>query len=48
MHQFNLFVGNNLLSNNQMVQTRSEEVQDILPVICAHIANRQNQAQPPA
>jgi hypothetical protein len=47
MHQFNLLVRNNLLSNNQMVQTRSGEGQDVPPVVRAHIANRQNQAPPP-
>jgi hypothetical protein len=47
MHQFNLLVRNNLLSNNQMVQTRSGEGQGVPPVIRAHIANRQNQAPPP-
>jgi hypothetical protein len=46
MYQFNLLVGNNLLSNNQMVQTRSGEGQDVPPVARAHIANRQNQAPP--
>jgi hypothetical protein len=34
-------------SNDQMVNTRSGGVQDILPVIRAHIANQQNQAPPP-
>jgi hypothetical protein len=46
MHQFNVLVRNNLLFNNQMVQTRSEG-QDVPPVIRAHIANRQNQAPRP-
>jgi hypothetical protein len=30
-----------------MVQTRSGEGQDVLSVVRAHIANRQNQAPPP-
>jgi hypothetical protein len=47
MHQFNLLVGNKLLSNNEMVQTRSREGQNIPPAVCAHIAIRQNQAPPP-
>jgi hypothetical protein len=34
-------------SNNQMVSTRSGEGQDIPSVDCTHIANQQNQAQPP-
>jgi hypothetical protein len=46
MHQFNL-IGNNLLSNNRMVQTRSGEDQDVPSIVRAHIANRQNQAPPP-
>jgi hypothetical protein len=46
MHQFNVLVWNNS-SNNQMVQTRSEEGQYIPLVIRAHIVNRQNQAPPP-
>jgi hypothetical protein len=40
MHQFNLVVGNNLISNNHMVQTSSGEGQDVPSVIRAHIANR--------
>jgi hypothetical protein len=42
-----LLVGNNLLSNNQMVQTRSGEGQDVPPAVHANIANRQNKAPPP-
>jgi hypothetical protein len=34
-------------SNEQMVNTRSGGGQDVPPVICAHIANQQNPAQPP-
>jgi hypothetical protein len=34
-------------SNNQMVSTRPGEGQYIPPVVCAHIANQQNQAPPP-
>jgi hypothetical protein len=30
-----------------MVSTRSREGQDIPSVVCAHIANQQNQAPPP-
>jgi hypothetical protein len=47
MHQFNLLVGNNLLYNNQMVQTRSGEGQDVPLVVRTYIAIRQNQAPPP-
>jgi hypothetical protein len=36
-----------LESNDQMVNTRSGGGQDVWPVICAHIANQQNQAPPP-
>jgi hypothetical protein len=34
-------------SKVQMVNTWFRGVQDVLPVICAHIANQQNQAPPP-
>jgi hypothetical protein len=42
-----LFLSEILFSNNQMVSIRSGEGQDIPPVVCAHIANQQNQASPP-
>jgi hypothetical protein len=42
-----LFLSEIPFSNNQRVSTRSGEGQDIPPVVCAHIANQQNQAPPP-
>jgi hypothetical protein len=42
-----LFLSEIPFSNKQMVNTRSGGGQDIPPVVCAHIANQQNQAPPP-
>jgi hypothetical protein len=43
-----LFIYGIPFSNNQMVSTRSGEGQEIPSVVCAHIANQQNQAPPSA
>jgi hypothetical protein len=41
-----IFLSEIPFSNNQMVNTRSRGGQDIPPIVCAHIANQQNQAPP--